>query len=152
MRPTKGSVVVLKQRATTGPPGSGARPACSSSSARFSSAAEGITSTIASSSWRTPVPVVADAQSTGTTWPPRLSSFRQQLPGGLGADRDPAVGAHDHHRRLHRAQRAHRLADEIRETGAVHQVDLAALPFQVAHPGADGDVVLLLLGLEVEGG
>jgi hypothetical protein len=61
-----------------------------------------------------------------------------------------AIHAADHdHRRVRHAQRAERLADEIRRPRAVDDVQLAAQPFLGQHRGVDRLVVLLLVRMEI---
>ena len=74
------------------------------------------------------------------------------VPGELGADHDPGAGADDDQGSLRGAQGAVDLADEILETRRVHQVDLVIVPGQMRDRGADGDLALGFLGLEIEGG
>ena len=74
----------------------------------------------------------------------------QLLPGELGANHHARARTHHQQGALGRAERAMDLTHEVLETRRVHQVDLVVVPGQVRDGGADRDLSLGLLGLEVE--
>ncbi len=74
----------------------------------------------------------------------RNAVVRRAFPDRVRAHARAVVGVDDDHGEVAHAQRAEALADEIRVTGAIENVELLAQPIQVHEGGQHGDLAVLL--------
>ena len=82
---------------------------------------------------------------------------RDGVLGGIGhgllrADGQTRDRAHHDERRIHDAQGAHHLADEVEVAGNIDEIDLGILPFDRGDGGADGELALDFLGVVIRNG
>ena len=81
-----------------------------------------------------------------------LAGGLERFPAALGADGDAVLGTAEDHADLCRAQRAGDLTGEVKEAGAVENVDLAAAEIHRSDAGGNGDLTLDLFGVVVADG